>query len=650
MRWIKLLMTTLILFTSLLVLGEGRMLTLENFYEQFNTTTIYTNPAISEEEMIDDIYSAAKTHDVDVFTVVETPNGARSGKKTIYGTDGVEELLRETIHLEEGKYESVFLGNLEFTFKELRNHPTIAYTPEFYGIGQSDAFHSFKMDLIDTYAGNHPHEGYGQHKERNRLLAVWGLVTAIVLLLTFYDISMRRKETLVRLSIGESLPSMAIKSIAFDSLIIMLAFFVSYVALAPFTQLESYIPWLIPFVSALLLLNSLAYVTMHFMSIKEAFSNGFQSRKLLSLTYGLKFLTTVLTVALLSSSLAVAYEALELYKQRDFFESRSEFSYTYIGHKIHSPDFSPTESLDKSEQVQTEQYNRFLEEFQATLLTPINNLSKHTETTLLLNHHAVPYLFQVLPDIKSEIEKEPFAIVLPENREAPNESLLRDSLDSLGFGEAIPRSYKTIRYEGSVEMVGIDQNHHNGSVLIDNPTVILMNTTSPPQQISQVLLSDMMYRMNDEAFRAFVEEQGMERELILQTNVWDKYSAAWNSAKRLLIMNTVFAALVLLLELLIIGTILRLEYQVNAIELSIKKVLGYSILSKNRLIVVVTTTITGVGVVGVTLLSYFLKVGDPALLLLGGTCLLVLELCVVVLTVRKVEKANVQRILKGGNL
>ena len=42
-------------------------------------------------------------------------------------------------------------------------------------------------------------------------------------------------------------------------------------------------------------------------------------------------------------------------------------------------------------------------------------------------------------------------------------------------------------------------------------------------------------------------------------------------------MNLVFAALILSLELLIIVTVLKLEYQVNALELSVKKVIGYSI-------------------------------------------------------------------------
>lgn len=657
MRWIKLLMTTIVIFTSLLVLGEGRMLSLDSFYEQFDTTTIYINPEISEKEMIDDIYKAADKHNVEVFTIVETPNGTLSNIKTIYGTNGVEKLLREKIDLQAGSYDSIFLGDLTFRFKELRDHSSIAYTPEFYGIGNPDAVHFFKMELIDTYGGNHPQSGYNEDAERNRVLGIWVLVTVITLLLTFYGIAMQRKETLIRLSMGESLRIIILRLITIDSIIIIFAFLCSFFILREFTQIQSYLSLLIPLVGALLVINVFAYLTMGLMTVREAFSNGAQSRKLLTMTYSLKFITSILTIALISSSLTVAFEAMELYKQRDFFEKRKDYYYTYIGHKVTSPNFSALESPEVSEKIQTNMYNTFIDQFQATLITPVNNLSDREQTTLLVNHNALSYVEEQMPKLQDKIENQEFAILVPEGKKAPDELLLRDSFQSLGIDNLIPNSYEIIEYEESVEFVAVEQNNINGSLLVDNPTLLVINTNVDRQgqlamnnQMSQVLLSDVMYRLDGTLFNQFVKEQGMKDELVLETNVWDKYLFVWNSAKRLMIMNLVFAALVLSLELLIIGTILRLEYQVNAIELSIKKVMGYSILAKNRLLVVLTLVITLFSIVASSVVSYFVKFGEPTLLIVGGGCLLILELFVIGLSIRRIERVNIQRILKGGNI
>lgn len=657
MRWIKLLITTLIMFVSLLVIGEGRMLSLENFYEPFDSTTIHINPRISEEVTIDAIYASADKHNVEVFTLVETPQGTLSNMKTIYGTDGVERLIREQIDLKEGRYDSLFLGELTFTFKELRDHPSIAYTPDFYGIGDSDAVHSFKMELIDVYAGNHPQAGYNEHVERNRVLSIWALVTIIVLLLTFYGIAMQRKETLIRLSMGESLRVIIVRAIALDSMIIVFSFVSAFLILKQVTQVQSYLQLLIPLIGALLVINGFAYISMCFMTVREAFSNGFQSRKLLTLTYSLKLITTILTITVISSSLAIAFEANELYKQRDFFEMRKDYSYTYIGHKLSSPNFSETESLIVSEEIQTNLYTTFLDDFQATLITPVNNLSDREQTTLLLNHNALLYVEEQLPWVQDSVRDQELLILVPVGKSPPDDILLRDTFQSLGIGDFVPKSYKIVEYEESVELVAIEQNDVYGSLTVDNPTLVVINDTpeswaqlASTTSMSQVLLSDIIYRLDDEIFNQFVKEQGMENEHVVTTNAWDKYLFMWQLAKRLLIMNLVFAVLVLGLELIIVGMILRLEYQVNAIELSIKKVMGYSVLAKNRLILLLTIATSLIGVVTVTLVSYFFEIGNPLTLIIGGGCLLLLELLIIVLSIRRIERANVQRILKGGNI
>ena len=60
--------------------------------------------------------------------------------------------------------------------------------------------------------------------------------------------------------------------------------------------------------------------------------------------------------------------------------------------------------------------------------------------------------------------------------------------------------------------------------------------------------------------------------------------------------------------------------------------------------------ITLVSTLAVTLTAYILEFSSPGLLLGGGALLLLAEKILLIWLIRKIERANVQRILKGGNL
>ncbi|KSU49938.1 hypothetical protein AS033_00805 [Exiguobacterium indicum] len=651
MKRLKLMILTVMVFTSLFIIGESRMLTLEGFAEPFMSTTIYPNPKISEQQMLVDIERAAMKHQVDVFTYEETPNRTLSSTKAIYGTAGVEAAFASR-SIKQRIYQSVFLGDITFQFKPLSEHPAIAYTPNFYGIGSAAAIKAFKMELIDTYAGNHPQPGYNESAELYRILGVFALVAIITVLLTFYELAVGRKELLVRLSMGESLARWMTRSILMDSGILSLAFIVSFVTLRLFTPIDPYLMLFSGLMVGVIVINGLVYLRLRRLTIKEAFSNGQRSNRLLAFTYGMKFATAFLTILMLSSSITVIAEAVTIYKQRPFFEAKKNYSYTYIGHKVTSPRYSDEKSSDISERIQTELYTRFYEDFKVTLSTPINSFATADQPTVLMNWTAFDEVAEQFANSSSVLEHE-LTFFAPEGIAIPAKSTIDSGLRELGLAAYLADSYPVVRYQEDFETVAIDQNLTSGSTLINNPLLIVVNEakqSKAPKQLSNVLLADVMYDLDQEAFQDYVAEKQMTNELVLQTNAWEKYLGIWAAAKRLMNMNLIFAVLILSLELLVIWTVLRLEYQVNAIELSVQKVMGYSIWQKNRRLIVSTMGITLVSTLAVALTAYILEFSSPGLLLAGGGLLLLAEGILLIWLIRKIERANVQRILKGGNL
>ncbi|WP_214724066.1 DUF1430 domain-containing protein [Exiguobacterium sp. s143] len=651
MKRLKLMILTVMVFTSLFIIGESRMLTLEGFAESFVSTTIYPNPKISEQQMLADIERAATKHQVDVFTYEETPNQTFSSTKTIYGTVGTKAMFA-TRSIQEQVYQSVFLGDITFQFKPLSEHPAVAYTPNFYGIGSAAAVKAFKMELIDTYAGNHPQPGYNESAELYRILGVFALVAIITVLLTFYELAVVRKELLVRLSMGESLARWVTRSILMDSGILLLAFIVSFLTLRSFTPIDPYLMLFSGLMVGLLVVNGLVYLRLRRLTIKEAFSNGQRSNKLLVFTYGMKFATTFLTILMLSTSITVIAEAVTIYKQRPFFEAKKTYSYTYIGHKVTSPHYLDEKSSDIAERIQTELYTRFYDDFKVTLSTPINSFTTADQPTVLMNRTAFNEVAGQFANSSSVLKHE-LTFFAPDGVSIPAKSTIDSGLRELGLGAYLADSYPVVHYKEDVETVAIDQNLTSGSTLINNPLLIVVNEAKQPKalkQLSNVLLADVMYELDQGAFQDYVAEKQMTNELVLQTNAWEKYLGIWEAAKRLMNMNLIFVILILSLELLVIWTVLRLEYQVNAIELSVQKVMGYSIWQKNRRLIVSTMGITLVSTLAVALTAYILEFSSPGLLLAGGGSLLVAEGVLLIWLIRKIERANVQRILKGGNL
>ncbi|WP_290784606.1 MULTISPECIES: hypothetical protein [unclassified Exiguobacterium] len=421
------------------------------------------------------------------------------------------------------------------------------------------------MELIDTYAGNHPQPGYNESAELYRILGVFALVAISTVLLTFYELAIVRKELLVRLSMGESLARWIAPSILMDSGILLLAFIVSFLTLRLFTPIDPYLMLFSGLMVGLIVVNGLVYLRLRRLTIKEAFSNGQRSNKLLVFTYGMKFATAFLTILMLSSSITVIAEAVTIYKQRPFFEAKKNYSYTYIGQKVTSPRYSDGKSSDISERIQTELYTRFYDDFKVTLNTPVNSFTVD-QPTVLMNRTAFNEVAGQFKNSASVLEHE-LTFFAPEGIAIPAKSTIDSGLRELGLVAYLADSYPVVRYQEDFETVAIDQNLTSGSTLIDDPLLIVVNEAKQPKapkQLSNVLLADVVYDLDQETFQDYVAEKQMTNELILQTNAWEKYLGIWEAAKRLMNMNLIFVILILSLELLVIWTVLRLEYQVNA--------------------------------------------------------------------------------------
>lgn len=661
MKRIKYIISFCVIFIGILIIGESHILCLDNFYTQYDNTTLYLQTGMTSEEMVNDILNAAAVNEVEVFTFKTSRPSISSDKYDIYGTSGAEKYINENSSIYEKKYTSLFLGNVSFEFNDIKSIQGIENIHDYYIIGSKEQVHQFKMDLIDKYGGNHPKQGYVDNESRNNTVAIWIIIISIILLLSFYDVISRKKENIVRVSMGEKISKIIWENVLLDSLVFIVSFIVIVCILSRYTDVFFYFNISIILFTILLCFNGLLYLNLYFYDLKEVFSNSKSSKKLLSLNYGLKLVTTIITIFVISSNIAFISESYSLYKQKPFFKNHSDYYYIKLGYKpIQNSDGSFNDRWDETVNVQATFYREFLEKYNATT---IKNISSFLGTGgISANKNSFEYLSSKIDELKDVNLDKDIYFILPEKTK--DKSKIIETLDVLikfTEGYDFTYDYHVIYYHDNINIVGIDEDTIYGSNLVKNP-IILYNNTSPngaKQQnediYSSVLkaddLNDTMYKISsDDEFDKFLYENNLQDQIVIKTNVLEKYENSLVIAKRILYINLVFSILVLLLEIIIINSIIRLEYEVNAIELSIKKVMGYSILEKNKKIILMTvvTTISSivVAVVGATIMN----LQEALYLVVGGFVILILELFVIIFHIEKIENSKVQKILKGGNL
>lgn len=646
-----------ILFIGMMIIGESYIFKLDNFYAEYSNTSLYLQRETTEEEMKRDVLDSAGRNQVEVFAYIDTPASSFRKSIEIYGSKGVEPFINEHQNIKSGTYSSLFLGSLDFTFNDFNEIPDIGKVHQYYVIGEKDDVHQFKMELIDKYAGNHPKDGFPDKESKKNIISIWLLITAIALLLTFYDIVLQKKENLIRISMGERISWLVLKNITYDTAAYLGIFALTLLVLSKYTSVYFMFPLSLSMFGMLLLFNALLYVYLYFNNLKEVFSNVKGSKKLLALNYGLKLLTSVVTIMIISSNIGLIFESISLAKQKAFFEDYKDYYYTGMWHR-------PSETRNAGEDnvydynLNNSFHERFFEEFDATMITNYTYTNQSSDH-IVANNHAVPYLSEKIKELQGKPLDKDIYFLVPED--------LRDDKEILEGLEADVRAYKgedftytleVIYYQDNAEVVSIDENLLYGSKIARKPVILLDNQKPYFKKVKDENDSftglgnekNIMYKLNDEKFAAFVKEHGMEGEIIYKNNVYENYMGKWTIAKRILYINFIFSALVLILEFIIITAIIKMEYEVNAIELSIKKVLGYSMAEKNRKIIFITIITTLLSILFAVFISIFYKLDEMSYLAAGGAAILVLEMAVIIFYIRRIEKAKIQSVLKGGNL
>lgn len=655
MQKIKILILTIILFVGFVFNGELYMLYLNNFqecYYQAGFALEHLPKETSDDEIINDFIDTGEEYDVDFFVVDKKIRTANATEYTIYGTEYALQYLQ--LHdIKEGKNKSLFFGEATIYYEAYSKIEDIVNYDTYYFIGDEtneNDFRSFKAALVGQYGGGFPKKLGSDQETWLNLLSVWGNIFLLALIMTLYGVVYQKKETMVRIILGENLTTLLVKNIMVDTGSFLLLFLLIPRFLYRYSNVYFKLSFIVLLFTIFLSINILLNASILNVKFKKDLAGGNDGQVLLIANYALKVITTILAIIILASNVVTIRDAYNLYKQRGFFETHKNYSYYQLNYIINN-------NLGKSFDDNTSMNQSFYQKFQSRSLqyVDLTESMRGNYPVLLSNRTAMEEIKSNWPSIAAVLPKatdEKVYLFLPSKLSSGSDEYQNGmDIGNVFFEEAGYGKIDTIVYDNDISIIGIHKYKDYQMKLYESPIILFNNTVFQTNELLEgyhpYYNYDTMFDISPEELQIFVQEYQLSDQIVAKSNVLDIYESEWSKVYRNLEFTLLLSVIVIFLEITLILFILRLEYQFNAIEMALKKIHGYSLLSRNKRILKVTIFSSLVGILAALIISYASGMQGGYPLILVGLLLLVLELCYILQRANKTEKLSIVSILKG---
>lgn len=408
------------------------------------------------------------------------------------------------------------------------------------------------------------------------------------------------------------------------------------------------------------------------------------SAKALRISVVIKGVIAILTVIILSVTIYLSVEGFKLYQQNDYYASQSNrvhidvaYPYDYDKMEFATGHFEHTPPLDTRAQVHDNFMRYSYRELGLSLVgyQSFANVSpKWGDKYVFANLSGLtPYKDQI-PEWEILNQNEGNYILIPES--ANQSEIVEEVMESgslIGLDEG--NLAGVFKYQDGLSLIA--EGHIEGeldySYEIKNP-VILLDTynygTLPVYPVSYelreadhpdgIIAHNFDYLMQFATLEHQPEKLAQFSHLIsgeainptlvefTEINVGDWFDGLWALQNRSLLIAVILTVLILILEIQISILALRMAYESNARELTIKKVMGYSLFERFKSFFLLTSILCGFSFVGALVCSLVFKVGMIGYLAWGSILVFLIDIGILLYLTRKNDHLQIQKVLKGG--
>lgn len=611
----------------------------QNYLDQFNDfakTTFYCQEGIEYDTMMHDISEKAEEHEVMIFKIRTQVHTLFFSEIDVYADAVATSYLQEEYDIFAGTFNSLVSGKTQINYHAFSEIPESLVTiePEFQLVGNMERMTAFKSELIDLYGGSFPkHDGYdGRKDSRTVLCVVWILAIILTCFFTLYETFMLKKENFVRITMGETLLSIWTKYVLCDLMYMIVAFLIVTMLAhliygTIFLKEYAYMMFAIT-----LLMNML--VSMNMLNLKKSsmvFDIGI-SLKMLQINHVFRCVIIILTSACMSMALSTIYESSRFYRQKSFYERYADH---VVLQNLKAEDGGETFSIEG------QFYKNYAQELEIVYLCERMTLSSG-KTALIANHNAIDYLQTAIPILQDQSFDKDIYIIHQASQPL-------SSKDMANLKPIVDCEVVEYTYHEDIELVAVGLNSDKQlTVWAKNPVIVYYHTDFADLYDTSLLPMEVpivySFVKNNPTIEAFMKSNHIQYSC---TNVIEVFEQQWIKLKRTSYLNFILLMFLLVLDVLLIFSIVKLEYAVNAVELSIKRIMGYSMTERFRKQYVASLAVYAISLLIALAISFFLQIGSPIFIACGILWLYITETVIFTIVANMYGRKNLQKILKG---
>lgn len=596
-RIVKYLSSFLVFFIFITLSGE-------EYYSYFvsdidNKTFIRLD--ISDNNNFETIIKGISSkYDIDIYIINNdyTHGNLKLQKKIACLSEDISG-LKKHLNVDDGVYKSILYGKTTVTFSDLIFELRIGPETCFNLIGTESEIDAFCNDLNSKI----PVTGFYPECVNDSLLIIkyicWIIAAIFVFILTLYDVNCNKKEAFIRISFGERKSLIFFYNVISDIVIYCLEFIVLYNIAGLNTCVKQCLNSLILFMITITAITIIPYLSLLKFDPKKL-KAGKYSKTMLRFNIGFIFITSILSISGVLLLLSTNNDFIKYKKINDYIECYGSFSLCDI-------QFAKNGSYDTTEQIikiRTDDmllneniYRKYYKELDPVIFIKSNeNVGQHY--FIYANANSFEYIHKVLPEIDINSIDKDVCIFVPESlSDEEIQKCLELGKETVEYSEGKNFCYssKIITYKKNAEFVTLNDPFTYDWEFIElqkNP-VIVLNTIAADTMTTSIKDANrlyyeylILYNINQNQVDKITKEYNLEKQIFFVTNLEETYDYFYSLLNRIVTLLKVISLSIILITIIVNISVIKINYDLNAVELALKKVMGYSCFEKNILSVI----------------------------------------------------------------
>lgn len=630
----------------------------QNMLWSFNGAYYLTSKYITVDDDLDsfiaDAEKIAQEHNVHVFSIFNQRISNYQTRLHIYGDDAfIRDSLKNTMDIEEKTYTALIGGITVIEFENFNEIKDIGGGQEIMVsyIGNEDNIIATYQDLAETYSITQPE--FWQSTETDMTFIIWGLIAILMIVLNVIEVIRRQKEVVVRASLGESTGIIAFKSAVVDIISYVVLFVLAKLLVSQFISglYEKNLILLVYCIGAVLSITPY-FIFVRF-DVRKAFANASDKKGMFYLLNGLKVLATAMTIFTITTNLSSIRG--NLFTGSDILENHYKDNYFDVM-MLNAP-FEE----DEEESVKIKFWNELYEN-EYNIIKPVICIGSQIGdmgNCIFVNHNAKDMLQGFSEKLTEDDEMADMVVFIPKGRNvelykniAKEEiALLTKSKENLSVVYKEYSSTEKFYYLNSNREEAVD-----GLSRVTNPIVIYQANETIALNGGYIETGtyngEVIYGSDERTIRDIANKYSSQLGLhyFMLTNVGEDYSYSHSFLVKLIGFISSLCILVLLLDIAVIVSEVKMEFRLSSMEISLKKILGYTFYERHKRCISVNLIENLVVVLIICIVSLFISNEGTLIALIIGTLLTIIEMAIIFTNILWVENTNISKSLKGGCL